>query len=53
MTIYIKLLISRQLKITVLGAVEVSAECASMVKKGRLTEVTGHRHFQLMQEQKR
>lgn len=37
-----KLLISRQLKITVLGAVKVSAEHASMIKKGHLAGVTSH-----------
>lgn len=53
MTIWMKLLISRQLKITVLGAVKFSAECAFMVKSSQLAGVISHRHFQLMQEQKR
>lgn len=48
-----KLLISRQLKITVLGAVKFLLNAHLWLKKGQLAGVIGHRHFQLIQEWER
>lgn len=48
-----KLLISRQLKITVLGAVKFLLNVHLWLKKGQLAGVIGHRHFQPIQEWER